>query len=469
MDNQGNIHIVYHDETDYDGAGGDSDIFYKIKDSSTGLWSAPEVVSTSSDFNSYGPELAVDSFGNAHVVWYDNHDYDGTDLEIIYKKRDATSDTWSAPTVISTDSTSSSYSPVIVVDNSDIVHVAWEDYTAGLYGSSPFADICYKRWDPVNFWSSGFIISYESLADDSYNPTLVVDDTNSIHVAWSDNTDMKGSGASDTDVFHRKWDSSSSTWSDLTLITPESSGSSTRPLFTIDSHSNIHFVWIENDNIAGSGYDIDAFYRYYDPDTESLSDLVLLTENSDDQSYASGICYDSKEHFHVLWYDYSNLLSSGSDRDIFYKKYAGPPGTPTLHPITPAISTESNISLTWSEEISADSYKIYRSSSYIVDISGLTVLDTTSNMLYFDSLNESGVYYYAVVASNDYGDSGASNNEVVEYQGQQFSNLFANLDWGEIIIIAGFLGVLQIISVVVIFLAVSANKSSSSSKKGKKK
>ncbi len=178
VDRFGNLHVVWLDETALDEPGIDYDIFYKMKDASTGTWTTTEIVSSSSLDYSHFPDIAVDSSGNAHVVWSDYHDYDGTDIDVIYKVRDLTSETWSAVTVISSESTDVSQNPKIAVDSNDFVHVIWQDYTSNLYDSGADRDIIYKMWDPVNLWSEGLALSYESDSN-SYDPFIEVDITNS--------------------------------------------------------------------------------------------------------------------------------------------------------------------------------------------------------------------------------------------------------------------------------------------------
>jgi hypothetical protein len=74
------------DDTNYGGSGSEYDIFYKSKPSG-GSWSTTEVVSTESTMKSYRPSLAVASDGTLHVVWDDETDYDGSgsDADIFYK------------------------------------------------------------------------------------------------------------------------------------------------------------------------------------------------------------------------------------------------------------------------------------------------------------------------------------------------------------------------------------------------
>ncbi|MBY9000464.1 MAG: hypothetical protein KGD64_06085 [Candidatus Heimdallarchaeota archaeon] len=76
-----------------------------------------------------------------------------------------------------------------------------------------------------------------------------------------------------------------------------------------------------------------------------------------------------------------------------------------------------------------------------------------------------------MVAYNEYGHGGVSNIESIEIQDSQvsFSGFFSNLNWGEIIILGGFLGALQIIFAIVIVATKSITKASSKSTKGKKK
>lgn len=468
IDELGNIHAAWIDATDINSAGTDVDIFYKMKETSTGIWSDVEVVSTGSSESSLRPDVAIDSLGNVHIVWHDNFNYDGADTDVLYKKRDATSETWSSPTIISTSSTGASYSAKIAVDNLDQLHVVWYDHSDNLYGSGSDTDVFYKKWDSGSFWSSGFTLSFES-TQSSYYSTIFIDADNAIYVAWSDQTDIYDSGT-DSDIFYTKWDPSSSSWATINVITPESTSSSTDVRITTDRYSNVHFVWTEYSNLIGAGIDADIFYRSFNEETNTLSDLTVITELSDDNSYFSSISKDSKEHLHVIWYDYTNdLLDSGSDADVFYKKFVGPPETPKLASFIPKTVLTGNYSLSWSPCIGADEYKVYRSNSYIWTHSDLELVATATDNYFTEDLSEVGVYYYVIIASNIYGDSDFSNVESIEVVEFQSSGLFDNINWGETLILGGFLGALQIVFAVVIVATKSASKPSSSSKKGKKK
>jgi len=110
-----------------------------------------EVVSTESTGNSLRSSIDVDGAGNAHIVWVDDTNYNGsgTDQDIFYKRWNATSSTWTITEVVSTESTSYSSRPTIAVDGVGNAHVAWQDDT-NYNGSGSDTDIFYKRWSATS-------------------------------------------------------------------------------------------------------------------------------------------------------------------------------------------------------------------------------------------------------------------------------------------------------------------------------
>ena len=164
IDSKNNIHVVWHDWTNYLGYGTDWDIFYKMWNSTTKTWSITEVVSTESTTDSSYPIIAVDSIDNVHVVWEDVFNYlsCGADQDIFYKYRNSNTQTWSALEVISTESTGHSYNPKIEIDSKDNIHIVWEDVTNYLSCGTD-SDIFYKYWnDTTQAWSGTEIVSTES-------------------------------------------------------------------------------------------------------------------------------------------------------------------------------------------------------------------------------------------------------------------------------------------------------------------
>ena len=76
-------------------------------------WSTTNVVSTESTDLSYPPTIAIDNDGNKHVAWRDQTDYagSGTDQDIFYNRWDSSTATWGTTEVVSTESTLNSWAP----------------------------------------------------------------------------------------------------------------------------------------------------------------------------------------------------------------------------------------------------------------------------------------------------------------------------------------------------------------------
>jgi uncharacterized delta-60 repeat protein len=75
--------------------------------------------------------------------------------------------------------------------------------------------------------------------------------------------------------------------------------------------------------------------------------------------------------------------------------------TPDLQAITPNISTTGIITLNWEDDQYIAKYLIYRDTSNITSVSGLTPIANTTDGYYIDTLTSSGLYYYVIVAEYD--------------------------------------------------------------------
>ena len=469
VDSSDNIHVAWHDVTNYAGAGGDGDIFYKRWDVSTSSWATTEVVSTESTSDSVFPSLAVDSAGNVHIAWYDYSIYGGSggDNDIFYKRWNTSSSSWTTTEVVSTESTAGSEEPSLAVDSEGNVHIAWPDET-DYAGSGGDWDIFYKRWDAsTSSWTTTEIVSTESTAVSAF-PSLATYDGN-VHIAWWDMTDYAGSGG-DGDIFYKRWDASSSSWTTTEVVSTESAGDSTYPSLAVDAAGNIHIAWEIVDvagtlsehqisykrwdassqiwtttelvstestdysgrpslavdstgsvriawedwsDYVGAGTDQDIFYKRWDSSSSWTTTEVVSTESTSWSCYPS-LAVDSADNVHVAWHDYTNYAGAGTDMDIFYKLFTGPLAVPELAFIVPNPTEFTTIYLDWNNVLGATSYYIYRSSSYIWSAEGLVPIATVSSSTYFDTVPTEGFYYYVIVAGNFVGNSSNSNCQYVE-------------------------------------------------------
>ncbi len=413
VDTLGNIHVAWQ-SVDVGGTLSEHQISYKRWDASSQTWTTTELVSTeSTDFSGY-PSLAVASSGNVHIAWQDWSDYagSGTDADIFYKSWDASSSSWSTTEVVSTESTSWTFTPSIVVDTLGNIHIAWFDLT-DYAGAGTDVDIFYKRFDSSSSsWTITDVVSTESTLD-SEDSSLVVDTLGNIHIAWTDDTDYAGAGT-DADIFYKRWDSFYSAWTITEVVTPESTSNSYVPSLAVDSARNVHIAWTDETDYTGAGHPL-ILYKRWDASYSDWTTAKVVSTESTGQSYNPSLTADSAGNVHIVWEDDNNdYAGSGTDQDIFYKQLAGPPAAPELAFIVPNPTELTTVYLDWNNVIGATIYHVYRSTSYIWTVEGLTPIATVSSSDYIDTVPSEGFYYYVVVAENFVGNSSHSNCQYVE-------------------------------------------------------
>jgi hypothetical protein len=121
VDSSGNLHVVYRGNTP-----GNYEIYYKKSADGGATWTSAQRLTWTSG-NSWHPAIAVDSSGNLHVVW---DDYTPGNYEIYYKKGTNGGATWTSAQRL-TVSSGSSIIPDIAVDSSGNLHIVWYDDTPG--------------------------------------------------------------------------------------------------------------------------------------------------------------------------------------------------------------------------------------------------------------------------------------------------------------------------------------------------
>jgi hypothetical protein len=92
------------------------------------------------------------------------------------------------------------------------------------------------------------------------------------------------------------------------------------------------------------------------------------------------------------------------------------PTAPVLAVTSPSPTNNAGIILVWNTVPFADNFTIYRSANTITSLVGLTPIVTVTNTPHTDTVPSAGTYHYVVIATNEYGDSGISNDVSVVYQ-----------------------------------------------------
>jgi len=222
VDSSDTLHVVWWDFTP-----GNCEIFYKSS-SDMGVTWIPGRTLTWNSGDSRSPAVAVDPFGNLHVVW--NDDTPGNN-EIYYRKSTDGGANWLTSKRL-TWTSGYSWSPTIAVDPSGNLYLFWTDDTPGSYA------VYYKKsTDSGDTWTpaKSLVLSLGNAA----SPAIAVDFPGNLHVVWN------GSRPGSDEVYYRKSTDGGTTWIADKRLT-WNSGSSFSPDIAVDFFGNLHVVWVDS-------------------------------------------------------------------------------------------------------------------------------------------------------------------------------------------------------------------------------
>ncbi|MHA1515614.1 MAG: hypothetical protein ACTSPF_08775, partial [Candidatus Heimdallarchaeaceae archaeon] len=308
-DSSGNIHVCWSDITGYGGSGSDSDICYRYWNATLDEWNTTEVISTESTSASHDPSLDIDSEGNIYIAWNDYSDYNSSDIDadIFYKCWDVDSESWNSTTVLTTYSVDMSWDPCISIDESDVIHIVWSEFDA-LDSSGIDLDIFHTyRNSSINSWSYPKAVSTSS-TEDSWYAFISTDDSGNVYSVWDDDTDFFGYAEDEYNIMYNTWDSTSGEWSSPEIIFSVNDTFCENPILALDTLGNVHLTWESNNISADSGIDIDIGYTYRNATTNDWSDVILVSEGSNDRSSLPFIGVDSKGFVQIVWQDSFDYL-----------------------------------------------------------------------------------------------------------------------------------------------------------------
>lgn len=466
VDSNDNLHFLWVDAANYLGSGTDYDLFYRNYNPTTEVWSTVEVLTPLSTAVAYLPDMVMDVDGNIHVVYVDATPYGsvGSDEDIWYLRRSSSTGLWDPPELLSQGSDETSSQPALTVTSGNIAHFVWEEDEQYDFGAD--TDIYHKKKDlNTGIWDPTLTLISRHSNNISQYPSICSDSQNTVHIIWSDLIYSIEDADELEDLFYLSWDSITNEWSPEAVVIGDGYDRVTLSDIYADLFDNLHIVY--EDTFFGDEAD-QLYYKSKLAESDEWSLPVKISSESDawDHQTYYGVTVDSKGYVHVFWSDDSDYNGAGTDYDLFYKKLVGPPPSPLLLEIYPKSTTANKqVNLAWIETFGATSYKIYRSTTYITDISSLTSIGSSSSSSFTDTLTSPGIYYYVITAVSGYGESTFSNVVSVEVPSS-----FENFDWNMMLILGGILlGSEIFLAIIIYFLLSSKIKKSRSKKTGKKK
>lgn len=285
VDPFGALHVVWQDDTP-----GNGDIYYKTSPDNGANWSAGGRIAWTTGI-SQAPAIAVDSWGNLHVLWYD---YTPGNYEIYSMTSTNGGASWSKNQRVTWTSGWSGH-PAIAVDTAANLHLVWADETPGS------SEIYYKNsLDGGGSWSAGQRLTWN--AGISQAPVIAVDSSGVLHVAWWDNT------PGNAEIYYKKSTTGGVYWTSNSRLT-WSPADSQGPAIAIDSSGNLHLVWW--DSAPGNA---EIYYKQSTDEGVSWTTNTRLTWTSGN-SYGPAIAVDYLGNLHVVWSD-----DTPGNYELFYRR-----------------------------------------------------------------------------------------------------------------------------------------------------
>ena len=321
VDTENNVHIIWEQRSVVSGP---REIYHRMWNDTTRLWSSIARVSPDNNLDSRAPHSNMDELGNLFVVWWDNENSDGQgDSDINFRLWNRSTSSWGSIEVVSTESNMNGNWPAVSA-KSGIAHVTWQDLD-NMLSDGADVDVFYKNRSLAGVWSSVELVSSVSLGSSTVSrfPSIEVDAFSNIHITWDDAYNYASSG-SDQDVFYRMKNGTTNSWDITIVISSESTLYSERSKIKADQNGDLHVTWLDGSSYDGSGSDTDIFYKNWDKISDTWSITEVITPESPWNDYVPSLAVDSNDFIHVVWF---NGSTAGSDiKDVVYKSRS-PSGT----------------------------------------------------------------------------------------------------------------------------------------------
>jgi hypothetical protein len=237
-----------------------------------------------------------------YVVWADLRDGDG---DIYLKRSGDYGATWSEDMRL-TKSAGYRGQPAVAASGSTVL-VFWMDNRDGNW------EIYYARSaDGGETWSQDTRFTNDGGVSEV--PVVAVSG-NTAHVAWTDSrqTDPEGHYIDAYEIYYKSSTDGGATWSDEIQLTDAPKWSADPSIAALGS--NVHVVWPDRRDMAGSGREADRelYYKYSADAGASWSGDTRLTYLTGESAIPSIALSDST--IHIIWED-----THSNSSQIFYKR-----------------------------------------------------------------------------------------------------------------------------------------------------
>lgn len=226
------------------------------------------------------PELAVGDDGSVHVVWEDER---SGNWDIYYANSTDGGVTYGTNLLLTAiNKTDWQNNPTIDVDSSGAVHVAWEDDRDGNWS------VYYAN--SLDGFSSNTKVSEDTLPGNQWSAALRVGETGTIHVAWEGGSDI---------YYARSTDGGLSFGSSIMINDDGGNASQGKASIAVEAGGIVHVAWEDTRN-----GDSDIYYARSTDDGVSFGPNVRINDDSTAEGQGTpSIAVEDGEFVHIAWAD----------------------------------------------------------------------------------------------------------------------------------------------------------------------
>ena len=212
--------------------------------------------------------------------------------------------------IVSHDNNESKWFPSIAVDNDGNLHVVWSeifldgDIKSNIYYRMKSGD----SWMPIEEISTGIELWL-------VNPSMALDSSGNVHVAWGSNKNESGSGT-DINVFYKV--RTNGEWTSKELVSTESNADSNRPSLTVDRHDNVHISWTDASDIPGTENTVSMFYKVRT--ASGWTPTKVIQSDAGSECEISRVVVDNNGVVHITWIE---LVVEDSVQQIKHRAWQG--------------------------------------------------------------------------------------------------------------------------------------------------
>ena len=265
-------------------------------DASTGNWGVAELIESDNSGDTAGPQVSVDSEGNAVAVWSQD---DGATNSIYVNRFDVSTATWGSAEKIETDETNAAISPAISIGANGDALVVWR------HSDGTRDNIHANRFDAsTQTWGSAQLIESNNFAS-AFNPQISVDGEGNAVAVWNQ------SNGTTPSIYSNRFDASTQTWGNAQLIETDDVGNAYNARISTDADGNAIAVWQQFD---GTRYNILA--NRYDASTDTWGSAELIENDNAGAANDPRVSVDSEGNAITVWYQ-----NDGTRTNIYANRF----------------------------------------------------------------------------------------------------------------------------------------------------